>query len=204
MTQFQGSHPPPLISYPLFSDFLSLPHQVGFSSRKMFFLVLLWNVLEQKQGELRSRRIDFGHRQHARETGEGMRRAQEPSPPDTSLSGSRGWGNLAGASGARRAVERWLAGSSCSLFWTWRWEALRSSNEVCSSGPCEPVKSTLWFLPWGTAADCYPGDGPGHLKFRELPSDLMWIKVVKNYRILQRCELLIYHPACLINKEDAN
>ena len=39
MTQFQGSHQKPLISDSLFLNSFSLPHWVGFSSRKMFFLV---------------------------------------------------------------------------------------------------------------------------------------------------------------------
>ena len=38
---FQGSHPQALISYSLPLNFLSLPQEVGFSSRKMFFLVHL-------------------------------------------------------------------------------------------------------------------------------------------------------------------
>ncbi|XP_042104874.1 C-type lectin domain family 5 member A isoform X4 [Ovis aries] len=48
----------------------SLPQGVGFSSRKMFFLVQIGIVLEQEHELLQRKRIHVGHCQHARETGD--------------------------------------------------------------------------------------------------------------------------------------
>lgn len=42
-------------------------------------------------------------------------------------------------------------------------EALLSSSGVCSSGPFELMKSTLY----GLSHDQGVGEGPGHLKYRE-------------------------------------
>lgn len=144
LPRFQDSHPQALISYSLPLNFLSLPQEVGFSSRKMFFLVHLWNVLGQKQGHLWSTRIYFGHRQHPRETGERAGRAHKAAHL-LPASGGGGGGNLIAGEGARWGwgVERRLAGSSSSLFSAGRRETLLSSPGVCSSGPLELMKPTL-------------------------------------------------------------
>lgn len=60
------------LSAPSCSNLSSLSQQLGFSPRKMFFLLYLWITLEKQQGLLCNKRIHTGNCRHSKETGKAL------------------------------------------------------------------------------------------------------------------------------------